>query len=362
MSEPDARYIAMRGLRLFRRLSATAPIYQPVSAVLSGRRNNPPDKAAGIRSLAVYNPIHYQELPELFMDYVCSLTGKSPSTTGAGSEGALTKSPFNALLPVHDLNAALVSMILTQLGGYSTAAGFIGNYVEVGHDVSLLVPELWCRLTPEERDPGFLIAGGMLQPLEDYEYGGRTILASRLGYRITSRFIRRFFGRLFDNPDKVFDERILCPESQDPEAFADGIDHIVEAQQRVALQYFEDNSYQYACPPLQAVLSVMAHGHWNGKSIRDPEVRALFGRDAMLGSDWYRQRLKAKRSADIQLWQRHLKYLTQYSSRTTHADVVARMNLPQRIQQAHDRLAFFSTDDYLSRIHGTLGTDPALVE
>lgn len=362
LAEPEQRYIAMRGLKLFRRLAANAPIYQPVSAVLSGRRNNPPDRAAGIRSLAVYNPIHYQELPELFMDYVCSLTGKSPSTTGAGSEGALTKSPFNALLPVHDLNAALVSMILTRLGGYSTAAGFIGNYVEVGHDVSLLVPELWCRLTPEERDPQFLIAGGMLQAIEDYDFEGRKILASRLGYRITSRFIRRFFGRMFDNPDKVFDERILCPETQDPEAYADGIDHIVEAQQRVAMQYFEDNSYQYACPPLQAVLSVMAHGHWNGKSIRDPEVRALFTCESMLSSDWYRARLKAKRNADIQLWQRHLKYLTRYCAKTTHADVVKRMDLQQRIQQATDRLAYFNTDAYLQRIEGTLGTDPALTE
>ena len=56
----------------------------PVDAVLIGRRNNPPEAAAGIRDLAVYNPIHYQELPEFFMDFICSLTGKSPSTTGAG--------------------------------------------------------------------------------------------------------------------------------------------------------------------------------------------------------------------------------------------------------------------------------------
>ena len=54
---------------------------------------------AGIPPLAVYNPIHYQELPELFMDFICSLTGKSPATTGFGSEGALTKGPFNALGP-----------------------------------------------------------------------------------------------------------------------------------------------------------------------------------------------------------------------------------------------------------------------
>ena len=73
----------------------TQPVVFPVISVLSGRRNNPPEE--GIRPLCVYGPIHYQELPELFMDYVCSLTGKSPSTTGAGSEGALTKGPFNAL-------------------------------------------------------------------------------------------------------------------------------------------------------------------------------------------------------------------------------------------------------------------------
>ena len=79
---------------------------------LAGRRNNPPDAKAGIRALAVYSPIHYEELPELFMDFVSSLTGKSPSTAGAGSEGALA-GPFNALLPVVDLNYALVSYMLT---------------------------------------------------------------------------------------------------------------------------------------------------------------------------------------------------------------------------------------------------------
>ena len=56
------------------------------------------------------------ELPELFMEFICSITGKSPSTTGAGSEGALTKGPFNALPPIIDLNAALVSYLLTGYG------------------------------------------------------------------------------------------------------------------------------------------------------------------------------------------------------------------------------------------------------
>jgi hypothetical protein len=362
LSAPEESYIAMRSVRLYRGLPVDEPIHMPVSAILSGRRNNPPDKKIGIRSLAVYNPIHYQELPELFMDYICSLTGKSPSTTGAGSEGALTKGPFNAILPIHDLNAALVSMILTDLGGFSTAAGFVGSEVEVGHDISFLVPELWCRLTPAERDPAFLIRSGMLQKMEDYEFQGRKVLASRLGYRITVRFVRRFFGRMFDNPDKVFDNRILCPETQDEEGFADGVDHVVESQQKVAKHYFEDGSFELACPPLQALLSIMVEGNWQGKTLDDPELRQQFSRQSMLESDWYRDRLDAKRRADIKLWQQHRKYLKQFCTKATHADVVRRMNLEARIQQASERLEFFKTDEYLKRIEGTLGTDPALVK
>ena len=90
------RYIAEIGARFNRRVPLGTAVVEQVNAVLSGRRNNPPEP--GIRPLAVYNPIHYQELPELFMDFVCSPTGKSPSTTGAGSEGALTKTPFNIYL------------------------------------------------------------------------------------------------------------------------------------------------------------------------------------------------------------------------------------------------------------------------
>jgi hypothetical protein len=100
------------------------------------------------------------------MDFVCSLTGKSPSTTGFGSEGALTKGPFNAVSPVVDLNNALVAFILTEYAGFTTAAGYAGPRYRVDHDISMLVPELWCRIRVEERDPRFLIEGGYLEKLE----------------------------------------------------------------------------------------------------------------------------------------------------------------------------------------------------
>lgn len=225
----------------------------------------------------------------------------------------------------------------------------------------MLVPEIWCRLQPKERDPGWLIAEGLLEKMEDYEYEGRTILASRLGYRITSRFVRRFFGRVFDNPSKVFDDRILKPEVQDPASFADGICHIVEAQQRIARHYFEDQSFEFACPPLKVLLEILANGTWQGKDHKAPEVRAMFARDAILLSDWYSERLKSKQAVDQKLWQRHIFYLTEYCHRTTHTAVIERLKLNERLQQAHQRLIACQSPQYLESLRGTLGVDPSLV-
>src|SRR5690606_26701019 len=260
ITRPRDRYLAELGARLNRGIPSEGPCLFPVSSVLSGRRNNPPDEIDGkkIRPLCVYNPIHYQELPELFMDYICSVTGKSPSTTGAGSEGALTKGPFNAIAATADLNNALVSMVLTGYAGFSSAAGWVGPKCRVDHDVSLLVPEIWCRLFPEERDPQRMIAEGHLEKVEDFEFGGRKVQASRLGYRITERFVHTYFGRVFDNPAAVFTPDMLRPETQDLEVFVDGVDNIVQAQERVARQYFEDGSVHDACPPLRALLHIMA--------------------------------------------------------------------------------------------------------
>jgi phosphoenolpyruvate carboxykinase (diphosphate) len=354
------RYVAYRGMQLFRAASPSQPVPIPVNAVLSGRRNNPPDRESGIRPLSVYNPIHYQELPELLMDYVCSFTGKSPSTTGAGSEGALTKGPFNALNMVYDLNATIVSMILTGLGGFSTAAGHIGPDIEVGHDISMFVPEIWCRLQPNERDPVAMIRDGMLQKIEDLTHNGVHVPASRLGYRITDRFVRRYFGRVFDNPRKVFDEKILCPETQDRDAFVDGVLFIAESQKKVAEVYLSDGSYELACPPLQAVLSIMVHGHWDGRSIESPEVRGLFTRESLLKSDWYRKRLEAKQRVDCKLWRRHVAYLSNYCARENYATVIDRLRLQTRLTEAQTQLAKCQRVDYLAELMGTIGTDPSL--
>jgi hypothetical protein len=328
----------------------------PVISVLSGRRNNPPEP--GIRPLCVYGPIHYQELPELFMDYVCSLTGTSPSTTGAGSEGALTKGPFNALAATADLNNALVSFLLTGYAGFSSAAGFVGPHYRVDHDISLLIPEIWCRLYPHERDPKHLIEAGHLERLEDYEFEGTTVLASRLGWRITAKFVHTYFGRVFDNPTAVFTEDILKPELQDPAVFADGVANIVEAQRRVAAAYFEDGTIEDACPPLRALLHIMAHGDYEGRDAGDPAIRALFTREALLASDWYQERLTIKQRRDVALWERHVRSLGDFLASPGHRDEARRLGIPGRLEHARAELERVRAPEYVKALIGTIGADP----
>jgi hypothetical protein len=344
------------GARFHRKLPLGTPLCHPVDAVLAGRRNNPPEP--GIRALAVYNPIHYQELPELFMDFICSLTGKSPSTTGAGSEGALTKGPFNALRATADLNNALVSYILTGYPGFSSSAGHIGPNVRVDHDISLLIPEVWARLNEEQRDPAFLIEHGYLEPLEDFEYTGRRVLASRLGYRITDRFVHGYLGKIFDNANTVLTEAILKPETQDMAVFVDGIENIVEAQQRVAQQYLDDGSVEDACPPLKALLYIMAEGEYQGKSVHDAEIRNMFTRDYLLASNWYAQRLAVRQQREVALYQRHVQHLRGFLTRPGYADVVENLSIEERLQGAEKRLKQVQDTAYLDSLVGTLGADP----
>jgi hypothetical protein len=357
LRDPVNRHIAEMGMRLHRAVPADKPVLAPVQAVLIGRRNNPPEPARGIRPLSVYNPIHYQELPELFMDFISALSGKSPSTTGAGSEGALTKGPFNCLRPITDLNNALVSYLLTGLAGFSTPAGHIGTHVRVDHDISLFVPELWCRLSPQERDPEFLIREQLLEKLNDFELNGQRIPASRLGWRITADFVRRFGGRVFDNPGKVFDQAILRPETQDAAAFADGVLHIAEAQQRIAKSYFEDGSIDLACPPLKALLHIMADGRFEGKTVADPEIRQLFTRQWLLRSEWYAERLRARQQRQQQLWKRHVESLETFLNSTEFAEEKLSLDIAGRLDRARKQLTRVFAPDYLTELHGTLGAD-----
>lgn len=359
LEDPRTTYLAQIGAQLYRRVPAGSSALFPVGAVLAGRRLNPPE--AGIRPMCVFGPIHYQELPEAFMDFIASLTGKSPSTTGAGSEGALTKGPFNALPPIHDLNAAFVSYVLTDLPVFSSAAGWLGPKHRVDHDISLLVPEIWARMSPEERTPKFLIEHNYLERCTDWQHDGKPVLASRLGYRITSRFVQTFCGRVLSNPSTLFSDEQLRPELQDRGVFADGMDNIIQAMRTAAQSYFADGSIQHAVPPLYALLHVMRDGNFNGLDAAHPKFRALFSRDEILKSEWYAARLEAQQRRDIAHWEARADYLEKLLARENYRDVAEQLTVREKLEAARAGAKAARDKNYVNKLAGTIGVDPALV-
>jgi len=345
---------------LVRGLPMDAPLPLPVDIVAAGRRNNPAD--AEVPPLCAFGPLHYLPLPELFMEFISSMTGKSPSTTGAGSEGALTKGPFNAMPAVFDLNGALLSYILTGYDGWVSSAGYVGPHIRVDHDISLLVPEVFSRMSPKDRSAANLIAEGSLEHVDDYEYDGRTVRASRLGYRMTAKFARVHFGRIFLHPTAVFTEEMLRPELQDAAAFAATIDVMVETHERVAQAYFDDGTIDGAIPPLRALIEIMAHGASSeGWDIDSPPFRRLFERDVVMASDWYVERLEAKKAAALARAEAGLAAIEHFAETPGNAEPSQRLNMPERIVAARSEVARFKGKEYWHQINGTTGGEASPV-
>lgn len=119
------KYLLEMRKRLKMSIPFSDPVILPVNVYVPGRRLNTIDaKKPAINPLSVYNPMHYQPIPLLILDFLVSLSGKSPSTTGSGSlEGALTKGPFNNLLMSIDLNYMALALILGEEPVLTTAAG-----------------------------------------------------------------------------------------------------------------------------------------------------------------------------------------------------------------------------------------------
>ena len=355
--DPLKTYLSDVSVRFSRKIPLGQPILMPVNAILAGRRNNPPGEEKGkkILPLSVYNPIHYQELPELFMDYISSLTGKSPSTTGAGSEGALTKAPFNMLLPIYDINSALLSYVLGDYVAFTTPAGHIGANIRVDHDISILVSEIWSRLTVEERNPVRLIKEGSFEKLEDFDYQGVHVPASRLGYRMTDVFSYKYLGKIFDEPQTVFSEEILKPEKQSLEAFVDGMLNIASGHKKAALDYFQDGSIEDAIPPIKALLFIMAYGDYQGHTLDSSAVRDLFKKEAVLSSDWYAMRLKNKQHIDMNLIGQKIDNLEAFIANPINKSIIKEFHYDTRLEAAKETLRYYQSDAYLESLIGTLG-------
>jgi hypothetical protein len=352
-------HVTEMGMRLARGIQLADPLYYVVDTVIAGRRNNAPEE--GIKPLSVHNPLHYFEWPELFMEFASNMTGKSPSTTGAGLEGVMTKAPFNALSQIIDLNNAFLSFVVSGYQGFISSAGMIGPRIKVGHDISYLIPEIFSRMKAEERDPNFLIENGYLEKCQDFEYKDKKVEAGRLGYRINRKFTTTFFGRILTSPEAVFPDEVLQPEKQSMDIFADSMANIVDAHRRAALQFFEDKTIDNACLPMKALLHIMAHGDYEGMKLDSLEFRQLFDRKTIMESDWYRERLVTCQKIRVYHLRRCVRHMKEFAKKEFNREYVCSMHIRRRIRDCQTRLEYISSDAYLCDLYGTIGADPLVI-
>ncbi|MFM7926082.1 MAG: hypothetical protein ACKO9Q_00085 [Pirellula sp.] len=127
------------------------------------------------------------------------------------------------------------------------------------------------------------------------------------------------------------------------------------------IKRFYKEEWQGDCPPLKALLEIMANGTWNGKSAHDPEFRAMFNRESVLQSDWYQARLVAKQQVVIWLAKAKLEALEGYCAQAEHLPVVERLGLRERLNVARQELERLSSHEYLFSLNGSIGVDPVLV-
>ncbi len=357
-TSPTTRYLPGRNRHAPRPRHSRRPAVFPGQRGAGGPPEQPADARAGIPPLAVYNPIHYQEVPELFMDFICSLTGKSPSTTGFGSEGALTKGPFNALLPVVDVNNALVSAVVTGYGGFTTSAGYIGPKYRVDHDNSMLDAGDLVPHAAYEREPPFLIENGYLEPVRDFEYEGRPVLASRLGYRITPRSSIASSAESSRCPTRYSPTSCCGRNSRTP---ARSLPAWTASWTRSGAS--RSTTSTTAASSRRARRCGRCCTSWRTATTRargsgTPAVRAMFTREAVLSSDWYRERLRAKQRRDVALWTRHTAALDTFRPGGSNAWFPQHLNLEERHRIAREQLERVSAPAYLKELEGTIGADP----
>ncbi|HWR49876.1 MAG TPA: hypothetical protein VN428_02145, partial [Bryobacteraceae bacterium] len=113
------------------------------------------------------------------------------------------------------------------------------------------------------------------------------------------------------------------------------------------------------CPPVKALLHIMAHGAFEGMGISDPRLRSMFTRDSLFASAWYKERLRAKQARDVALWRRHVESLESFLAADGNATPCG-FNPESRLREAREQLAFVSASGYAASLHGTIGADPGL--
>ena len=151
---------------------------------------------------------------------------------------------------------------------------------------------------------------------------------------------------------------MLRPELQDQQTFVDSLKNLSITQKRVAEGFMRDGTYEALCLPLQALVTIMINGTFEGKDRNHPEFRQMFTREYVINSDWYKKRLVLKQERDIEFWTKNIAYIQNVIGMKNHKEAVERLNLNQKLEEANSQLGKVKSNDYLNNLVGTLGADP----
>lgn len=362
--------------RLCRGVPMGTPLYTPVDIIMPARRLNTTDETESggpIPHIAIYPPLIMQRTPELIEDLICSVTGKSPSTTGGlGSEGAGTKGPFNCLSHAHYLNNQIRALVLSNEPVISTAAEMIGPNHYIGHDLSVAIKEVFARVGREELDVDRLLRLGYIAPEPDVEgrdAGGRDVVSKGATYYyFTERGMLEFFGRVFLTSDKTWSKEEIHPWEQNKDLYVQGKETLARYKKKIALEYFNDGSIDVASEPLRAVLHMMVYDEyrftppgaaepvvWTRES---PEYRALFTGEAMLKSAEYRAALEESQRRDCLRLTEQARVLEEFVNENRESLPSAELQMYEgRLIRLKEKTGWVKTDAHLNHILGSIGAD-----
>jgi hypothetical protein len=251
----------------------------------------------------------------------------------------------------YDIETLIIVDATTGLDSWQTVSGTIGC-IPIGQDFRRLVPIVFAKMTREERDPAYLIKNGYLEKLEDYVYEeegpnkGKLVRASLLGYRITERFVKEFFGRVIKNPNEAIPIEILKPELQGaegPRIFAESVWNYERGQQEAVKVHYQDGTYEAICESGKVLLDLIRYGQYQGMDSEHPQVQKML--TDVLNLDWYKARLdtlQKERIRALRLFMEELK---------DTADLAA----------LHEEYARVSSPEYRTALVGTLGINPSLL-
>ena len=150
---------------------------------------------------------------------------------------------------------------------------------------------------------------------------------------------------------------MLKPELQSIEQFADGVLNIVDAQKKVAESYFRDGSAESACPPLKALLHIMAYGEYEGMKLQHPDIRKMFTYEYLVESDWYKSRIMLKQQNDILQMAERIRYIERIMREDQNLAPEMVEDLSQKLDKAKSTHDYLCSYEYAKFLYGTIGRD-----